>query len=646
MDLQSEHMIEGTFDFATEKLIDLQFQFNDDQGIPHKNVVMSLWTALPENNGKKVLTFATDQRGSYSGKIRIPSHLQNIILITNYIGLPNFLELPVNKNIRLDCNGSVTVQGYKTTHIPLPKNTDIPRISAGPSLGFLGTFNSQGVPNYLESTNDYISSSFLSKLNASLPESHPVPTYHPDYLDTNKLTDLIINQLSDVWVTFVHEGAGYKNVLCYYAYNKNNPPQSTNDIDSLTVIFPNVSYSGSGGGLSSGNKVKIGRFGADTIIGFALIANGYYGSGFSAGAGTYYSDMHLNPENTTAKRQHHVLLFDSDNDRMLFAFEDLNRQSGGSDDDFNDAVFYATTNPVNAYQTSNVNAMDIVTDSDNDGISDLYDDYPQDASRAFDNFYPYSGGFATLAFEDLWPGRGDYDMNDLNIGYQYNLVCNPQNKVIEIKSKHFVRCAGAGFTNALGFEIPVDPNIVLSVSGNRLYQNYLNISSNGTESGQTNAVIFVFDDQYNLISRVPGHFINTEPGQSLKTGDTVNLLISLNTPQVMSDLGAAPFNPFIVVNKERGKEVHLPNHPPTNKANTQLFGSSHDRSNLQTGIYYLTDDGMPWAINIPEIFNQPSEKNSIRDAYLHFNSWASSHGQQYADWYLNLNGYRNSSKIY
>ena len=43
------------------------------------------------------------------------------------------------------------------------------------------------------------------------------------------------------------------------------------------------------------------------------------------------------------------------------------------------------------------------------------------------------------------------------------------------------------------------------------------------------------------------------------------------------------FNPFIIVDLERGKEVHLPNYSPTDLANDNYFGTYADDSNPETG---------------------------------------------------------------
>ncbi len=60
------------------------------------------------------------------------------------------------------------------------------------------------------------------------------------------------------------------------------------------------------------------------------------------------------------------------------------------------------------------------TDADGDGVPNDEDDYPNDGDRAFDNYYPANGP-GTLAYEDLWPGKGDYDFNDLVLDYRFKL---------------------------------------------------------------------------------------------------------------------------------------------------------------------------------------------------------------------------------
>ena len=62
--------------------------------------------------------------------------------------------------------------------------------------------------------------------------------------------------------------------------------------------------------------------------------------------------------------------------------------------------------------------------------------------------------------------------------------------------------------------------------------------------------------------------------------------------------------------------------------------------------YYKTSNGLPWAIHLSEPFDFPNESTPINQAYLFFTNWATSGGNSNTDWYLDLPGYRDSSKIY
>ncbi|MBN8545351.1 MAG: choice-of-anchor A family protein [Ignavibacteria bacterium] len=218
----------------------------------------------------------------------------------------------------------------------------------------LGTWNSDGVPNYLEPIGDVIPQSLLNRINATLPESVRLPSSHPEFLNDTIQTNLYILQESDVWVTFVSEGAGYKNALGFYTYNVNTPPQTVNDImNTMTLIFPNSSAKNSGGGLVAGNKVKIGRFQPGTVIGWFVVADGFRSPNVTQGNWINYSNRNLNWAPTPDLRQHNVLLNDLNSGRIVLAFEDISRYRGG-DQDFNDVVFYATANPPSGVSYTNI----------------------------------------------------------------------------------------------------------------------------------------------------------------------------------------------------------------------------------------------------------------------------------------------------
>ncbi len=93
--------------------------------------------------------------------------------------------------------------------------------------------------------------------------------------------------------------------------------------------------------------------------------------------------------------------------------------------------------------------------------------------------------------------------------------------------------------------------------------------------------------------------------------------------------------------------MHLPGKTSTTLANTELFGTSSDNSNIAANGYYVTkSNGLPQAINIPVKFDYPIERADINIAYSKFATWVQSNGATYADWCTNQSGYRNTSNIY
>ena len=226
---------------------------------------------------------------------------------------------------------------------------------------FLGPYTSDGTPLYFV-TSDVVTPQTMTLISNSLPENYPVPTYNPQYISSGYQTDIIIDSLADVWVTFVSEGAGYKNVLGFYTYDLNNPPTTAPTASQITIIFPNVSAQGSGGSLLAGNKVKIGTFPAGTGIGWVLLANAWNGSSVTNGLWRLFSNPNFNPESNPSLRQHNVLLNDPDNQRVILGFEDIRRDNAGCDNDFNDAVFYVSANPYEAIRSSNLADVSSATD--------------------------------------------------------------------------------------------------------------------------------------------------------------------------------------------------------------------------------------------------------------------------------------------
>ncbi len=594
-----------------------------------------------EEKGLLLFKGATNVHGVLKVTISIPSVISEIVIATDYVGLIDRVLVPIQNGQATKVIGGAannkSVQGYGEFTTA--------------SYDTLGTWNSQGVPNYLEPVGDTVSQNLLDVINASLPEHTNLPISHPEYFIGGTEYGLHLDDSCDVWLTFVHEGAGWKNALGFYTYTEGNAPASVNDINNLTIIFPNTSFAGSGGGLHTGDKVYIGAYGENTVIEWFLVAQGWSSSNHTVGSGVYihYSQAEFNVESSASLQQHNVLLYDDVSDVFILGFEDIRRDYSNCDQDFNDAIYYATANPIGGVDTTNTHGVDVTTDTDLDGVVDLFDDYPTDPTKAHNNFFPALGVFGSLAFEDLWPTKGDYDFNDVVVNYQYNLITNANNDVVEMGTKYVLRAMGAGYHNSFGVELPFAPSNVTSVTGGNYSQSFVELSANGTEAHQGNTVIIAFEDGYDLLSYPTGAGsigVNTTAGIPFVYADTISQTIEFAAPILLANFGTSPFNPFIIINQQRGYEVHLPDMPATDLADETLFGQYNDDSDPLSGRYYKTENELPFAIHIPVSFDYPLEKSAINQGYLKFNDWAQSSGLSFTNWYTAEAGFRNSALIY
>lgn len=255
------------------------------------------------------------------------------------------------------------------------------------------------------------------------------------------------------------------------------------------------------------------------------------------------------------------------------------------------------------------------------------------------NYYPASDT-STLAFEDLWPYYGDYDMNDLVVDYKFKIK-SFNGYVTSIDAVFIVRADGAGLHNGFGFQLPILSSDILNVTGVGA-QNGYTITSNGTEFGQSKATFIIFDDQYKFMTAW-----NTVKGEPTCPPFKFNVHIKFNPNTVtLQQLSIQNWNPFIVAGGVRGMEVHLPNYLPTDLADPSIFNTGDDNTIIGTK-YYKSKTNLPWAIDIYGKFDYPVEKADISHAYLHFQDWIHSNGTQYQDWWLNTSsGYRDNNLIY
>lgn len=635
-------LVPDGFAYETTKKVKINLQVNDLNNSPLANKSLKIYSKDPAEGGVLLGTGFTNAEGVLSSWLNVPTYVKDVFVQVGFIGFANNRTMTIQNNKVEGLFGGVaskTVRNNSTSRSGAQLKSGNAKTQIGSSNFFLmSSYDANGVPNNLEVPGDNVSTALLNDINGALPNSGgDAPN-----VAASGASDATIVQQSQVWVTFVSEGAGFTNTLGYYVYNTNNPPASPNDIDSIFVIFPNASLLNSGGGLQAGDKVCLGVFPAGVSIGWVLLQNAFKDNVVKTDRTKLFSTDEWNPESNPALRPHNVQLVDPNRQLVVVGFEDVNRENPQCDNDFNDCIFYYTANPFSGLDNSNTYGLVPCADTDGDGVDDCNDEYPNDPNKVADNDYQ-----GTLAYEDLWPHEGDYDFNDMVFDYDITQTINASNQVVSINGTFTLKAIGAGFNN--GFGIQLDNVAEGDISSSFLGKN--NNATGSQETGNAAATFLLFQNAKQHM--VPtSAFVNTVVGAPYISPVTFDVSIELSTPQNLGDIGFPPYNPFIYVNKpneavNRGREVHLPDLVPTSYVDQNLFGVGDDDTDPNSGKYYKTATNLPWALHIPGGgFDYPRETEDIRGAYLNFVSWAQSGGVLNTDWYLDINGNRVPTKIY
>lgn len=611
--------VSETFNYKTSKEVNLSLR------VPRnlKNAVFRIGELTAAGDSTIITKAIFADNGVFDQTLLLNATTDTLVIYSDYIGLPHEVKLPVlQQNLVVDFEELFSTRnslGSKSIAIKNPpKRTNSSKFQNTVTYNYMGTYdvNSNiGVPNYLAEVADIIEPEFLAEVNAMLPANTNALTNRPELFEVNNNTT-ILTETTDVWVTYVAETTSWRNALGYYTYTLGNEPTEVSEINQHTIIFPHTSMSGSGGGLNPGDKVYLGNFPEGTVIGWFLAANLWYGT-FVGQPGVIHYSQDIDTNMGSGLPQQSVSFYDASTDRSVFAFEDFPR-FWWADNDFNDAVFYVSTAVAGAVNTSNMQVINqsIVNDEDADGIADEIDDYPFNTSRAFNNYSPSQETTGKLVFEDLWPSTGDYDFNDLALDYRFNLITNADNEVIELEADFTIANIGGSLPNGFGFVLPINADRIASVSGALNNGGYESIAANGTETDTAagEAVILV-------CGNVKG-----------KEAERFLVTVTFSNPVGKEELGLSPYNPFLIVNSQRDREVHLPDFPPTSKASR--LGSANDDSDVSSNRFYKTTENLPWALNIHEDFILPGETIPIITVYPRFISWANSSGTEDLDWYI------------
>ena len=644
------------FSFATSLPMNLDLDIQLLGGEPFSGGVFDVFLEKPENFSdeqdlskyKLVGTINLDKNGKYKGQLKVPSYQTNLYLFSRTGGINPLLVVPK------------TPTGFSLTYIPqtAERSSNSPssymRTLANPTT--LGTWNSVGYPNYL-SENTFVSSGLLRRSRAILSpnteiatDKRGLPDGNGEYNTLIKL-DLESNQTATVDITFLFSLAANANSLGYYWFPSDSPPATAAEVTNKRMIFPNTKTTSTpNSGMVAGETVRLigpnenGSFPDNTSIGFFLIQNAFQ-AGNSGAQGTinynrvtFFSQSGLN--SSPGDEQRFVNIYDAETNTIVFGVEDGGISSSSwstRDNDFDDVVFFASYTPDDAVDRKDIPTTDPDPDPESDDLI----------------YIPNANGFGTLMFDDSWPTLGDGDFNDLVVDYQFTArasateVENNDRYVSQMSFRFKVAMADAANSNGFGVMIPgISPSSVsgisnLDIHGELNYNSDISISYQ-LEPGHTDEVVLLVAPEINSLFDGPC-FNSGSPG--CQTGSYIEFSFTLTFNPMARQSNFNSISAFMILNQNRGRELHTPGNKPSSLISESLYGSSDDGTDKSNGKYFQSKMNLPWGLDINSSIPVPKNEVSILDAYPNFESWAKSGGIVDSDWYKDLPGKRNKNKL-
>ena len=441
----------------------------------------------------------------------------------------------------------------------------------------------------------------------------------PDEL--RSYTDLYVNENAEIAVTFLGQNTCWNSSLGYYYYEDGNRPSSLNEANVI-MLFPNtqdglwINNPGNArptAGIDRGTCVQLKYYphiatgskeGETTVfpagyrIGFVLANNAWsnrisnfnenkrYRAATCEGLSVNNGGISYNSPRTAAFRT---------GDYVLISFEDHI-----DDQNFSDVVITTKSNPVDA-----------ITD-----VPVVEDEYTT-TTVTLRGMY---------AFEDLWPSKGDFDLNDVMVraDYQKTIGLNDNHDKIYKESFIFQTFQNVA-SNLNGVAFRVD-----GADQDNVKSRTFEISTNGTDYEEATSIFYEGDNVYILTDNVKSNL-----------GATYRVTVEYNTP-INTESEAVPFifRPSEYDTDKRW-EMHIVNDKPTSKMDESYFGEEDDASKPEEGLYYVRGGNYPFGFflsganekDLSKMLDSANESTPIDELYPDYTNWAVSRGLSNSDWY-------------
>ena len=646
----------NSFDFSTVQKVNLSVDYSAFKtygpvffGVYTENPIIVVEDAPDDQWNENV-------KPIYEDYTELPAYAQHLYIATgNFFTGMMVMEADVKNgaaSVVAENHQVATTRGWTRAKGPGVSTDDLSKLNLTNTVGnvkervykdwknWLGTWNSaSGRPDYLlnKATADpklVISDDEMEGLYAAVDVAFVSGSaMNEEYCS---YPDLLLEKDSEVSFTLLGGSTCWNSSLGYYYYSDDNKPTKPSDIN-IIMLFPNTqdgqwaraeikkleTYNSIG--VNRGDVVQLmyypniannDKTGANKVfpkgtrIGFILKTQGWAMQGNNYSIKCQNNKYYNNKYNTWCATTDGVSYCSPIGSQGTFL--NPNGDSRGA------KFSYKTKNGDNFTIISFEDAMD---DQDFDDLIfalkpvGVFAPVPEIANKK-------SSTTGVYAFEDLWPNKGDYDLNDAVLNAKHEKEFNDKGKIIKET-----------------FYLTTYQNYVTLTSGLALTLNTKKEPSNiamkkmAPESTEAEDANFTKDGNvYHLTEDFTGEL-----------GTTYILEITYNTPLNSSE-ELASIQPFIYRQEgDKNWEVHIPMEAPTAKMNTSYFGKGDDRSNSDKGLYFVRQGNYPFAFYLKgadisafeeTILKHENESKPIDELFPHFLEWSISNGNTNRDWYL------------
>ncbi len=476
-------------------------------------------------------------------------------------------------------------------------------------------------------------------------------TCNPKYLSP---ADLVLVKESEVALSFLGGVTCWNNTLGYYYYDEAHKPASTKDVNIIMLFpntqdgtwsrswMPNPNFYGNIA-LERGDVVKLmyypniangdlsgatTKFPKGTRIGFIMKSNGW-GMQKTQGDKKFFNSYNGGPNRKEMPLSRQYNVWGASTDGLSYCnTEGLNPNDCKiqNPDGLSRTAKFAYESP-EGKEYAIIGFEDACNDEDFDDViialkpADVFQELPKIEEKKVSSTGVYG-------FEDLWPSRGDYDLNDALVEVTHEKTFSVKTETTDYKI----------FQET--FYLTTDQNYVELQSGLALtLKTKENPSSiimkkvNPATKDTTEAHFVLDGNTYLLTDNIKAEL-----------GTTYILELNYELPGLEKISNVAEIKPFIYRTEGTGRwEVHIPFETPTSKMITSYFGTMDDKSVPSEGKYFVRNGNYPFAFyleganldNFKEtLLLRSNESVKIDELYPSFLPWVLSNGTEHADWYL------------